>query len=72
MKKIISILMCVFLIILSTNVFAQKSITDIKARIKHPKEAATGDLTDIIFVKPLNPDDCEKILREMHWAIMSM
>lgn len=64
MKKIISILMCVFLIILSTNVFAQKSITDIKARIKHPKEAATGDLTDIIFVKPLNPDDCEKILRD--------
>ena len=64
MKKIISMLMCVFLIILSTNVFAQESITDIKARIKHQKETATGELTDIIFVKPLNPDDCEKILRD--------
>ena len=32
MKKIISMLMCVFLIILSTNVFAQESITDIKGK----------------------------------------
>lgn len=64
MKKIISMLMCVFLITLSTNVFAQESITDIKARIKHQKETSKYEMTDTIAVKPVNPDDCEKILKE--------
>lgn len=46
------------------NVFAQEFITDIKARIKHQKETLKYEMTDTIAVKPVDPYDCEKILKE--------
>ena len=64
MKKVISILLCVMFVALSTNVFAQESGTEIKEQIKQRKEKAADRMTDTIFVKPVNPDECEIILQK--------
>lgn len=64
MKKIISILMCVIVVAMSTNVFAQESGSEIKENIKRQKEASKYQMTDTIAVKFVNSDDCEEILRK--------
>ena len=64
MKKIISILMCVIILTLPNNIYAQNSGNDIKERIKRQKESSKSNMTDTIFVKPVNPKNCKKILKE--------
>ena len=63
-KKIISILMCVIILTLPNNIYAQNSGNDIKERIKRQKESSKSNMTDTIFVKAANPKNCKKILKE--------